>query len=86
MRTLIRKCMCILSLCSKYWISVDRELSKWHFFLSDPSTTYSTTRQQSGLPCPGKYLRLCPYKITGLLRQKKNMALMKEQIKAPEKI
>ena len=34
--------------------------NKWHCSLSDPSPTYSTTAQQSGLPHPGQYLRLRP--------------------------
>ena len=38
-----------------------------------------------GLPRPGKYLRLHPLYVTGAPRQK-NMAQIKEQIKAPEKI
>ena len=36
------------------------------------------------MPCLGKYLRFCPYNVTGAPRQRK-MAQMKEQIKTPEK-
>ena len=46
-----------------------------------PSPTYSAT-QCCGLPCPGKYLRLLPL-LTGAPRQR-NVAQMKEQIKAPK--
>ena len=60
-----------------------REQSK--LTLSDPSPTYSTTMQQPGLPHPGNYLRLCPLPHTTQANTK-NMAQMKEQIKAPEKI
>ena len=45
----------------------------------------SVTEQQPVLPRPGEHLRLCPFYVTGALRQKK-IAQMKEQIKAPEKI
>ena len=41
--------------------------------------------QQPGLPHPGNYLRLCPLPHTTQANTK-NMAQMKEQIKAPEKI
>ena len=51
----------------------------------DPSSTYSTTTQPRGLPCPGEHLRLRPYYVTGEPRQKK-VAQRKEQVKAPEKI
>ena len=37
-----------------------------------------------GLPCPGEYLRPCPYTLTGAVRQR-NMAQMKEQSKASER-
>ena len=51
-----------------------------------PLPTYSTTTQQCGLPHPGKYLRLCRLLHNRCAETKKNMAQMKEQIKAPEKI
>ena len=40
--------------------------------------------QQHGLPLSGDYLRLCPLQLNSYAATKKNMALMKEQIKAPE--
>ena len=50
-----------------------------------PSPTHSVTVQQPALLHPGEHLRLCPF--TGQAHQdKKKMAQMKEQIKAPEKI
>ena len=39
--------------------------------------------KQHGLPHPGEYLRIVPYNVTGAPRQR-NMAQMKEQIKAPK--
>ena len=39
----------------------------------------------TGLPCPGGYLRLLPLLVIGGQRQR-NMAQMKEQTEAPEKI
>ena len=39
-------------------MKVNGGLSKQHDALSDPSPTDSTTTKQSGLPHPGKYLRL----------------------------
>ena len=51
-----------------------------------PSPTDNTTVQPCGLPCPGEHLGLsAPYYKTVALRQK-NMAQMKEQFKAPEKV
>ena len=50
-----------------------------------PSPTYSVTAQRPALPHPGEHLRLRPLLLTGVWRQK-DMAQMKEQIKAPEKI
>ena len=41
--------------------------------------TCSVTRQQWGLPCPGEHY------VTGMPRQKKKKAQMKERIKVPEK-
>ena len=35
-------------------------MNKEDYSLPDPSPTNSTTTQQSGLSCPGKYLRLHP--------------------------
>ena len=49
----------------------------------DPSPTYSATKQQHGLPHPGEYLRLPHLLQTGMPRQR-NMAQMREQIKAPK--
>ena len=40
--------------------------------------------QQQGLPRPGEYLRLCPLLYNGCAKQK-NLAQMKEQIKAQKK-
>ena len=66
-------------------MKASRELSKRHCYPSNPSLTYSTTTQPSGLPHPGEYLRLHPLLHNRQIRQK-NMAQMKEQIKVPEKI
>ena len=60
------------------------QASKQDCSLSDPSPTYSTTIHQSGLPCPGEYLRLCPLYVTGAPKQR-NLAQMKEQIETPGK-
>ena len=49
-----------------------------------PSPTYRVTVQQPALPRPGEHLRLCPLYVTGAPRQKKKMAQMKEQIRAPK--
>ena len=48
--------------------------------------TYSVTTKPCGLPQPGEHLRLLPLYVTGKLRQRKEMAQMKEQIKVPDKI
>ena len=61
-----------------------REQSKCHCSLSDPSPTYSVTVQLQALPRPGEYLKLHPLYVTRLPRQKE-MAQMKEELKAPEK-
>ena len=45
-----------------------------------------TPKQQQGLPQPGEHLRFCPLQRNSSVETKKNMAQMKEQIKAPEKI
>ena len=42
------------------WLRVEQEPSKWLCSLSDPSPTYSTTMQWSGLPRSGEYLGLLP--------------------------
>ena len=60
-----------------------QEPSKQHCSLSDPSPTERATVQQSALPCSGKYLRLCP-SLRNRQAKTKNLAQMKEQIKAPE--
>ena len=59
--------------------------------LSDPFPTYRATTQPSGLPGPGKYLRLLlryyyvtTYYVTAVPRQR-NVVQMKEQIEIPEK-
>ena len=44
--------------------------------------TYSSTTQQCGLPHLGEYLRLHPLQRNRYAKTKKNMAQMKEQIKA----
>ena len=38
-----------------------KKARKRHCSLSDSSPTDSVTTQQRGLPCPGEYLRLCPF-------------------------
>ena len=68
------------------WLKVGWEQSEWHCSLSDPSPTYSITEQSHGLPRPGEHLRLCPLLFNRPAESKKNIAQMKEQIKAPEKI
>ena len=48
-----------------------------------PSPMYRVTAKQPVLPCPGEHLKLLPF--TQQVRQdKKKMAQMKEQNKAPE--
>ena len=47
--------------------------------------TYSVTIQLHGLPHPGEHLRLYPF-MSQARQDKKKLAQMKEQIKAPEKI
>ena len=59
------------------------EPGKCHCSLSDPSPTYSATTQPFGLPHPGKYLRVHPLQHNRPQRER-NMAQMKEQIKAPK--
>ena len=49
-------CLWVVGEVTECW----RKPSKWHCSLSDPSPTYSTTMQQSGLPCPDEYLRFHP--------------------------
>ena len=49
----------------------------------DPPPIDSTTMQQSGWPHPGESLRLLPL-LGNSCRETKNIALMKEQIKAPK--
>ena len=56
-----------------------------HCSLSDPSHTYSFTVQQQRVTPPGEHLRLRPF-TAQVHQDKKKMAQMKEQIKAPEKI
>ena len=64
-----------------------RELSKWHWSLSDPSPTYSITRQQRGFLRLGEHIRLHPLLCNRHAEtKKKKMAQMKEHIKVPEKI
>ena len=60
-------------------------------FLLRPFPHIQQTTQQPGLPCPHKYLRLCPLlhnrcDKTAPTKKEKKMAEMKEQIKALEKI
>ena len=50
-----------------------------------PTTTYSITRQQPGLPRPGEHLQFHPL-IHNRCTETKNTAQMKEKIKVPEKI
>ena len=56
--------------------------------LSDPFPTYRATTQPSGLPGPGKYLRLLLryyYVTTYYVPRQRNVVQMKEQIEIPEK-
>ena len=73
-------CFWIVKEVTESWVRAQQTA----LFLCDPSPTYSTTTHQSGLPHPGKYLRLAPYNVTGAPRQK-NMAQIKEQIRTSEK-
>ena len=65
-------------------LKTGRGQSKWHCSFLDPSPTYSTTTQQLGLPHPGEHLRLHPLHRNRCAKAKKNMALIKEQVKAPK--
>ena len=47
------------------------ELSRWCCSLSDPVPTHSATMQQSGLLCPGEYLRLRPLQCNRYAETKK---------------
>ena len=49
----------------------------------DPSPTHSTTMERHGLTHPGEYLRLC-HLLSNRHTETKNMAQMKEHIKAPK--
>ena len=63
-----------------------QKLSKRHCSLFDPSPTYSTTTQQSGLAHPGEYLRLWPLQYNRCPKTKKyGPNEKKKQVKTPEK-
>ena len=64
-------------------MDVGQEPSKWHRSLSIPSPTDSATKQWTGLPHQGQYLRL-PILQHNMHTSQKNMPQMKEQIKAPK--
>ena len=68
-------------------VTESREQSKHHCSLSDPSPTYSLTKQRPGFPHSGEHLRLHPLLHNRSAEtKKKKMAQMKEHIKVPEKI
>ena len=66
-------------------VTESREQSKHHCSLSDPSPTYSLTKQRPGFPHSGEHLRLHPL-LCNRHAETKKKAQMKEQIKAPEKV